>query len=41
MSDGPLLFEIVEALENPGLGRDEYQLQRVIDVVSQLSDPIS
>ncbi|MFC4246896.1 HalOD1 output domain-containing protein [Natribaculum luteum] len=40
MSDGPLLFEIVEALENQGLGRDEYQLQRVIDVeaLEQLVD---
>ncbi|WP_255191927.1 HalOD1 output domain-containing protein [Natronobeatus ordinarius] len=34
MSDehGPLLLEIVHALEAQGLARDEYQLQRVIDV---------
>ncbi len=28
----PLLLEIVHALEAQGLARDEYQLQRVIDV---------
>ncbi|MFC4246900.1 HalOD1 output domain-containing protein [Natribaculum luteum] len=40
MSDGTLLFEIVEALEKQGLGRNEYQLQRVIDVeaLEQLVD---
>ncbi|MWV38863.1 HalOD1 output domain-containing protein [Natrialba sp. INN-245] len=32
MRDGVLLLEIIEALEEQGLGRDEYQLQRVIDV---------
>ncbi|WP_226043122.1 HalOD1 output domain-containing protein [Natrinema sp. DC36] len=32
MSNRHLLFEIVDALETEGLGRDEYQLQRVIDV---------
>ncbi|WP_126664417.1 HalOD1 output domain-containing protein [Haloterrigena salifodinae] len=32
MSDRPLLVEIVDALETEGLGRDEYQLHRVIDV---------
>jgi hypothetical protein len=32
MSDRHLLFEIVDALETEGLGRDEYQLQRVINV---------
>ena len=32
MSDEPLLLEIVHALEAQGLARDEYQLQRVIDV---------
>ncbi|WP_254526012.1 HalOD1 output domain-containing protein [Natrinema caseinilyticum] len=32
MSDRPLLLEILNALEEQGLDRDEYQLQRVIDV---------
>ncbi|MDF9748477.1 MULTISPECIES: HalOD1 output domain-containing protein [Natrinema] len=32
MSDRHLLFEIVDALETEGLGCNEYQLQRVIDV---------
>ncbi|RZV06196.1 hypothetical protein BDK88_4160 [Natrinema hispanicum] len=32
MSDRPLLLEIITALEEQGLDRDEYQLQRVIDV---------
>ncbi|RZV06567.1 HalOD1 output domain-containing protein [Natrinema hispanicum] len=32
MSDQPLLLEIITALEEQGLDRDEYQLQRVIDV---------
>ncbi|WP_137290839.1 HalOD1 output domain-containing protein [Natronorubrum halophilum] len=32
MSDRLLLLEIINALEEQGLGRDEYQLQRVIDV---------
>lgn len=32
MSDRHLLFEIVDTLETEGLGRDEYQLQRMIDV---------
>ncbi|WP_226007963.1 HalOD1 output domain-containing protein [Natrinema salinisoli] len=32
MSDRNLLLEIVTALEEQGLGRDEYQLQRVVDV---------
>ncbi|MDQ2051660.1 HalOD1 output domain-containing protein [Natronolimnohabitans sp. A-GB9] len=32
MTDEPLLLEIVHALEEQGLARDEYQLQRVIDV---------
>jgi len=31
MSDEPLLIEIVHALEEQGLARNEYQLQRVID----------
>jgi len=31
MSDRPLLLEIITALEEQGLDRDEYQLQRVID----------
>lgn len=31
MSDRPLLLEIVNALEEQGLDRDEYQLQRMID----------
>ncbi|QRV17448.1 hypothetical protein JMJ58_21060 (plasmid) [Haloterrigena salifodinae] len=40
MSDRHLLVEIVDALEAKGLGRDEYQLQRVIDVdaLEQLVD---
>ncbi|UHQ98373.1 hypothetical protein HYG81_20140 (plasmid) [Natrinema zhouii] len=40
MSDRYLLFEIVAALETEGLGRDEYQLQRVIDIeaLEQLVD---
>ncbi len=40
MSDGTLLFEIVDAFEKQGLGRNEYQLQRVIDVeaLEQLVD---
>ncbi|WP_226042793.1 HalOD1 output domain-containing protein [Natrinema sp. DC36] len=40
MSDRDLLFEIVDALETEGLGRDEYQLYRVIDVeaLDQLVD---
>ncbi len=32
MSDGELLFEIVEALEEEGLERDAYQLGRMFDV---------
>jgi ABC-type Na+ efflux pump permease subunit len=32
MNDRPLLLEILTALEERGLDRDEYQLQRVIDV---------
>lgn len=32
MSDRPLLVEIINALEEQGLDRDEYQLQQVIDV---------
>jgi len=32
MSDRPLLLEIITALEEQGLDRDEYQLQRMIDV---------
>ncbi|ELZ16026.1 HalOD1 output domain-containing protein [Natrinema limicola] len=32
MSDRPLLPKIIIALEEQGLDRDEYQLQRVIDV---------
>ncbi|MFC4248293.1 HalOD1 output domain-containing protein [Natribaculum luteum] len=31
MSDRPLLLEIITALEEQGLDRDEYQLQRMID----------
>jgi hypothetical protein len=31
MSDRPLLLEIINALEEQGLDRDEYQLQRMID----------
>ncbi len=40
MSDRTRLFEIVEAFEKQGLGRNEYQLQRVIDVeaLEQLVD---
>ena len=40
MSDESLLLEIVHALEEQGLARDEYQLQRVIDVeaLEQLVD---
>ncbi|WP_226043188.1 hypothetical protein [Natrinema sp. DC36] len=40
MSDRHLLFEIVDALETEGLGRDQYQLQRMIDVetLEQLVD---
>ncbi|ELY93125.1 HalOD1 output domain-containing protein [Natrialba taiwanensis] len=40
MSNRHLLFEIVDALETEGLDRDEYQLQRVIDVeaLEQLVD---
>lgn len=40
MSDRHLLVEIVNALETEGLGRNEYQLQRVIDVdvLEQLVD---
>jgi len=40
MSDRNLLLEIVTALEEQGLGRHEYQLQRVIDVeaLEQLVD---
>ncbi|PGF14452.1 hypothetical protein CP556_20120 [Natrinema sp. CBA1119] len=40
MSDRHLLFEIVDALETEGLGRDKYQLKRVIDVeaLEQLVD---
>ncbi|ELY96199.1 hypothetical protein C483_00195 [Natrialba hulunbeirensis JCM 10989] len=43
MSDQRLLFEIIDALEEQGLGRDEYQLQRVIDVeaLEQLVDSTS
>ncbi|RZV05221.1 hypothetical protein BDK88_4244 [Natrinema hispanicum] len=32
MSDRPLLLEIITALEEQGLDRDEYQLQRVINI---------
>ncbi|PGF14623.1 hypothetical protein CP556_21315 [Natrinema sp. CBA1119] len=32
MSDRPLLLEIITALEEQGLDRGEYQLQRMIDV---------
>lgn len=32
MSERKLLFEIIDTLEKHGLERDEYQLQRVIDV---------
>ncbi|MDF9748241.1 HalOD1 output domain-containing protein [Natrinema salsiterrestre] len=40
MSDRNLLLELVTALEEQGLGRDEYQLHRVIDVeaLEQLVD---
>jgi len=31
VSDRPLLLEIISALEEQGLDRDEYQLQRMID----------
>lgn len=31
VSDRPLLLEIITALEEQGLDRDEYQLQRMID----------
>ena len=31
VSDRPLLLEIITALEEQGLDRDEYQLQQVID----------
>jgi len=31
MSDRPLLLEIITALEEQGLDRDKYQLQRMID----------
>ncbi|WP_092935952.1 HalOD1 output domain-containing protein [Natrinema hispanicum] len=31
MSDRPLLLEIITALEEQGLDRDEYQLQQMID----------
>jgi len=31
MSDRALLLEIITALEEQGLDRDEYQLQRMID----------
>ncbi|ELY46940.1 HalOD1 output domain-containing protein [Natronorubrum bangense] len=43
MSDESLLLEIVHALEEQGLARDEYQLQRVIDVeaLEQLVDSTS
>ncbi|WP_254534054.1 HalOD1 output domain-containing protein [Natrinema gelatinilyticum] len=32
MNDRDLLLEIIKALEEQGLDRNEYQLQRVIDV---------
>ncbi|UHQ96273.1 hypothetical protein [Natrinema halophilum] len=32
MCDRNLFLEIVTVLEEQGLGRDEYQLQRVIDI---------
>ncbi|WP_226008341.1 hypothetical protein [Natrinema salinisoli] len=40
MSDRNLLLGIVTALEEQGLGRDEYQLHRVIDIeaLEQLVD---
>jgi len=31
MSDRPLLLEIITALEEQGLDRDDYQLQQMID----------
>jgi len=34
MSDRPLLLEIITALEEQGLDRDECQLQRMIDTES-------
>ncbi len=34
MDERPLLLEVVEALEEQGLDRKEYQLQRVIDIVA-------
>lgn len=34
MSESELLFEIIEALEEEGLERDEYQLGRVVDIES-------
>ncbi|ELY97416.1 HalOD1 output domain-containing protein [Natrialba asiatica] len=43
MSNRHLLFEIVDALETEGLDRDEYQLQRVIDIeaLEQLVDSVN
>ncbi|WP_226008019.1 hypothetical protein [Natrinema salinisoli] len=40
MSDRRLLLEIVTTLEEQGLGRDEYQLQRAVDIeaLEQLVD---
>ncbi|WP_222914049.1 hypothetical protein [Natrinema sp. SYSU A 869] len=40
MSERNLFLEIVTALEEQGLGHDEYQLQRVIDIeaLEQLVD---
>ncbi|WP_222913330.1 hypothetical protein [Natrinema sp. SYSU A 869] len=40
MNERNLLLEIVTALEEQGLGHDEYQLQRVIDIeaLEQLVD---
>lgn len=40
MTDRNLLIEIVDALEEQGLDRDEYQLHRVIDIeaLEQLVD---
>ena len=40
MSDRALLLEIITALEEQGLDRDEYQLQRMIDAeaLEQLID---
>ncbi|WP_455448085.1 HalOD1 output domain-containing protein [Natrinema thermotolerans] len=40
MSDRPLLLEIITVLEEQGLDRDEYQLQRMIDAeaLEQLVD---